>query len=128
MELQNIGLDTIYALREVPDASPEIIALAQVQIAGGIGLLVAFPPAAIITTSIASTMISEEITDIAMELILKGQPGLNWAYAKAKAISYGISLITGGIAKLAQCAKVMKAAINACKSLSEVLKKSPVMY
>lgn len=127
MELQNIGLDTIYALREVPDASPEIIALAQGQIAGGIALLSAFPPAAIITTSIASTMISEGITDIAMELILKGQPGLNWAYAKAKAISYGISIITGCIAKLAQWEKVMKASIKACKSISNVLKKSPVM-
>jgi phosphoribosylformimino-5-aminoimidazole carboxamide ribonucleotide (ProFAR) isomerase len=72
-------------------------------------------------------MISEGITDIAMELILKGQPGLNWAYAKAKAISYGISLITGGIAKLAQCEKVMKASIKACKSLSKVLKESPIM-
>ncbi|BES99166.1 SecA DEAD-like domain [Nesidiocoris tenuis] len=130
-ELAAVGSNTTYALREVHDVCPDIARAAQIQIGGGIALLVSgmcFPPAMPVTSAIGGTMITEGITDIAIELINRNSDGKfdKGAYIKGKVISYGISLLTMGINAALQCPKILEKAKKACRWLSNTLRKCPV--
>lgn len=134
-ELHFIGLDTMYILKEVHDVPDKVVTRAQAQIGGGIAALataatlsIICPPASVALTTAGGALISEGVCDIVMELISQGDAEFNEKeYAKAKAISYGITLATMGIGALIQCQKFITSAINACKSISGWLKNSPFM-
>lgn len=98
-ELRDIGCDVFYTLKDVRDASSEVIYLAQAQIGAGIGALVtslAVPPALSILGNLAGTLIAEGISDVVAELLSKDDNGVNWKiYAGGKA-TYGIAVVTMG--------------------------------
>jgi hypothetical protein len=121
-----VGLETIYALREVHDVPKELIVRAQGQIGGGLALLamgVAFPPSVPAMGPIAGILISEGICDIVIELISCGNSDFNEAaYVKGKCISYGTALATMGIEAIVKSTKMPDQVIKACKGLSNMLK------
>lgn len=132
-ELASIGTNIVYSLKEIHDLNQKLVALALIQIGGGIALITSgllFPAALPVTSSIGGTMISEGLCDIAIELILQRDQGqwnseIQIAYIKGKVISYGIALVTLGITTALQCPKILKAAKNACQWISGTLRKSP---
>ncbi|XP_058825669.1 uncharacterized protein LOC131685754 [Topomyia yanbarensis] len=131
-ELAAVSANTTYALRVVLDARPEIVTAAQIQIGGGLALFASgclFPPALPITSAIAGTMITEGLCDIAIELIVThGDKTFNKeAYIKGKVVSYGIALLTLGINAALQCPKILAKAKNACRWISQTLRKCPYL-
>lgn len=129
-ELASLGSNTNYVLKEVHDICPEIAKAAKVQIGGGIALLAAgccFPPALPVTSAIGSTMISEGISDIAIELINTNSDGKfnKEAYIKGKVISYCMSILTMGIKAALECPRILNAAKKACRWISITLRKCP---
>ena len=130
-ELNYVGLGTNYALKEVHDVPDEVIHRAQGQILGGLAALssgIVFPPALPVLGPVAGVLISEGVCDIVMELISQGDTAFDeQEYAKGKAISYGISIATMGIAAIATCTKILNKAIKACRELVSVLKTSSIM-
>lgn len=124
--LGEIGMRVVYSLREVHDASKEVILGAQIQIGSGIAVLlsgIAFPPAIPFTGPIAGALISEGICDIAIELISQGNSGFDKAaYIKGKVISYGISLVTMGVGAIMSSVSIMNKAISACRKMAEWLR------
>jgi hypothetical protein len=127
-----IGLDTIYKLETVNDPSDEVIASAQGHIAAGlisIGVGVFLPFVAPVSVPVGITLIIEGISDVIMEILdFRGKSTFNTVeYIKGKAISYGTSLATFGIGKIAQMKKVINLAIKATKNLSRILRSCPVL-
>ncbi|XP_058803671.1 uncharacterized protein LOC131671332 [Phymastichus coffea] len=130
-EIAANGSNITYALRAVHDVCPQIAKAAKIQIGGGIALIgtgICFPPACPITSSIGGTMITEGICDIAIDLLNTNSDGKfhKEAYIKGKIISYGISLLTMGIKAILQCPKILEKAKNACRWISDTLRKCPV--
>ncbi|XP_068902504.1 uncharacterized protein [Tenebrio molitor] len=127
-ELQSIGIDTIYALKEIHDIPSVKIYAAVSEISGGIALLcvgLCFFPVYPIMSAIAGTLISEGVMDIVMELISNGCSEFDQKdFIKGKFISYGISLITFGIGAVTQAVKILSKAVSFCRKLSTFLRKS----
>jgi preprotein translocase subunit SecA len=127
-ELKSIGVDTIYALKEIHDIPNVIIYTAAGQISAGIAALTVgfiFVPVFPIMSGIAGTLISESIMDIVMELISNGCSEFDQKdFIKSKFISYGISLITFGISAVTQAVKILSKAVSFCRKLSTFLRKS----
>lgn len=130
-ELDFIGLNEIYSLREVFDVAPEIIMGAQIQIGLGLAALaagIAFPPALPICAPLAGTLISEGISDIVVELVSKGETDYSWKeHLKSKCISFGISIVTMGISAIATSVKILNQAAKLCRGMSKVFAKSQFM-
>jgi preprotein translocase subunit SecA len=127
-ELQLIGVDTIYALREIHDIPSVKIYAAVGQISGGIALLcvgLCFLPVFPIMSGFAGMLISEGFMDIVMEVLSNGSSEFDKNdFIKDKFISYGISLITFGIGAVTQAVKILSKAISFCRKLSTFLRKS----
>lgn len=130
-ELESVGCDTIYALREVHDAHHEVIIGAQVMIGSGVAALgagIMNPLILPIMGPIAGALISEGICDIVIELLSRGHTGFDWEpYIKGKCISFGIALATAGISAIAMSTKVLNEASKACKGLASLLRKCPYL-
>lgn len=111
-ELSVIGLDTMYSLRAVHDMPDAVVRTAQAQLATSISLIgvcVFFPPAGPILGPLANTLAVESITDIAMELLMRGNAAFNRAaFVKAKLISYAVSAFTAGLTALAHCTDIIQ--------------------
>lgn len=68
-QIGRIGMSVVYSLREVHDASKEVITGAKIWIGSGIIVLgagICFPPAIPFTGPFGGSLISEGMTDIAM--------------------------------------------------------------
>lgn len=128
-ELDAVGVEYFYGLREVHDVPDEIIRSAQGQIAAGIAALAAgilFPPSLPVVAPAAATLISEGVCDIVIELISKGNTGFDVAsFVKGKVISYGISIATMGISAIATSVRILNQAVKTVKGLANLLRASP---
>jgi preprotein translocase subunit SecA len=132
LELSCIGLKYIFKVKEVGDIPLEKCVAADAQIAAGLalyGAAAAFPPAAPGLCPIASTCVSEGISDVISNLIdlfadqcESFDKEARESYAKQKGISVGISLGTMGIGAIAKMPSVINSGIKACQKVSKSLK------
>jgi hypothetical protein len=129
LELECVGPETMYSLREFHDVHKQVILGAQFQISGGLTALaagIAFPTILPIMDPIAGTLIAEGVCNIVIEFLSKGQTDFDIAsYVKGKCISFVIALATMVISALATSTKILDRAVKACKSLSALLRKCP---
>ncbi|KAJ3651316.1 hypothetical protein Zmor_017366 [Zophobas morio] len=127
-EVQSIGIDTLFALREVHDVPPTVIRAAQIQIGAGIAALttgLVFLPVFPIMSPIAATLISEGLLDIIFEILSQGYQEFDRkAFMKSKFISYGISILTFGLSAALQSKVILDKAIEYCQRLSKFLRGS----
>ncbi|WP_341755618.1 Ulp1 family isopeptidase [Candidatus Tisiphia endosymbiont of Ptychoptera albimana] len=132
LELSSIGLKYIFKVKEIGDIPLEKVIAADAQIAAGLALYasaVAFPPAAPALCPIASTCVSEGISDIISNLIdlfadkcESFDKEARESYAKQKGISVGITLVTMGIGAIAKMPSVINGGITACQKVSKSLR------
>ncbi|WP_341761079.1 Ulp1 family isopeptidase [Candidatus Tisiphia endosymbiont of Thecophora atra] len=132
LELSSIGLKYIFKVKEIGDIPLEKVIAADAQIAAGLALYTsaaAFPPAAPALCPIASTCVSEGISDIISNLIdlfadkcESFDKEARESYAKQKGISVGITLGTMGIGAIAKMPSVINGGITACQKVSKSLR------
>ncbi|KAJ3645482.1 hypothetical protein Zmor_023132 [Zophobas morio] len=123
-ELQSIGVDALYCLKEIPDVPDVVIDAARSEIIAGISLLcigLIFPPAFGTVCGQAADLISGAIIDVVMAIIIPEEVNTH-DYMKTKFISYGKSLVTLGFSAVTQCTRILKKAINYCRKLTTFLK------
>jgi hypothetical protein len=127
-ELQSIGVDALYSLKEIHDVPSTVIHTAQSHIALGIVALAAglcFLPAFPIMSGIAGALISDGIMDIVMELLSQGNEDFNSKdYWKGKFVFYATTLLTVGFSAVKQCVTILTKAVKYCREMSSFLRKS----
>lgn len=130
-ELSLIGIDTIYALREVHDVPMNITHTARVQIIIGLSLIAkgaAVPACSFIVFPLGNTLIAEGVCDIVIELISKGNAAFGaWAFVKGKIISYGITGVTMGLSAILNSTRMLNFAIKTCKRIATFLRSCPYL-
>lgn len=119
-------MSVVYSLREVKDVDPVVVSSVRVQVISGMAVLasgIIFPPAIPFTGPIGSTLISEGICDIAIEVINSGKTTFDKkAYITGKVISYGISIATLGLSAITSSVSIMNKSIDACRKMAEWLR------
>jgi preprotein translocase subunit SecA len=129
IDIQQVGVDVIYALRTVNPVPSETVAASQGQILAALSMLAGsafFPPAYAVTVPIASTLITESIMDIVFKVIdFSGESKFEgWgSYAQSKIISYSISALTFGVAAIAKIPSVLDFSAKCCRKLAGQCKK-----
>ncbi|KAJ3651291.1 hypothetical protein Zmor_017341 [Zophobas morio] len=127
-EVQSMGIDTLFALREVHDVPPTVIRATQIQIGAGIAALTTgfvFLPVFPIMSPIAATLISEGLLDIIFEVLSQGYQEFDRkTFIKSKFIFYGISILTFGLSAALQFKVILDKAIEYCQRLSKFLRGS----
>jgi preprotein translocase subunit SecA len=130
-ELQSIGVDALYSLKEIHDVPSTVIHTAQAEIAAGISALtvgLCFLPAFPVMSELAGTLISDGIMDIVMELLSQGNEDFNsQEYWKNKQKFYGLTLLTFGISAVTQCVTILTKAVAFCRKMSSFLRQSTKM-
>jgi hypothetical protein len=131
-ELAAIGFSRIFQPNKIKEIPAEIVVAADAQIVSGISLyltVLAFPPCAPAVCPLASTALTEGISDLVLGLINysfkeNDQPFDKSEFAKQKGISVGISLgvsiISAGIGGYFQIAGNLKKGISAAQTLSQM--------
>jgi hypothetical protein len=127
-ELQSIGIDTIYALRDIPDVPDSVVHSAEGKILGGIAALsvgLCFLPSYPTMNGIAGILIPEGIMEVVIKLLSQECSELvHEAVIKSKFISCAFSLITFGVSAVTQVFKILSKAVDYCRELSTFLRKS----
>jgi preprotein translocase subunit SecA/tetratricopeptide (TPR) repeat protein len=130
-ELQSIGIDALYSLKEIHDVPDAVIETARLEIVAGISILTAgfcFPPAFAAVSGLAGTLISDGIMDITMELVSQGTEEFNsQEYWENKQKFYGLSLLTFGLNVVTQCVTILTKALSFCRKISSFLRQSTKM-
>jgi hypothetical protein len=128
-ELGLVGLNTLYAMKEIPYLRASVAA--QNLIGAGLGALAVgtcYHPLLPIMAPTAATLISEGVIDIITELTKEGDlecPDKD--FIKAKFVTHAISLLTTDSDVTTQSTRILTEAIASCRTLSSTLRRNERM-